>query len=1290
MKQFIILLMFLYAYMQFAQSDPNADPNWDWRNGDIESLVYPISQYRIYKIADNGNTVPLYISAPWSQYNAVDQLDDNKPEDGWVLVSRDFGTPLRGVLGADGVTQKPYFALYNRYTSMLRVFILVKCQDDYEHGGIVMKFGSLTKTATFANLRPLVYAADRIDILGEYSATALVNLVGNDMWIWGDFVLAYDPTMVRGNATTGPRMQFRVFGTKEYELMIDGTLAGIQGPPKYVRDFLCNDENGKITIAEGILTEENKELSFNDRIVNAMATADKWSDLKKQIESRYNSVPSYDKNTTEPFQKIANDFKGLLGSIKDSWLVSALPVIGAVSGIVDFFIGGGKKSGNNVSPTYFGANLKLTGSIKTNVNLPAGATIPIPGSRTDPAEPVMSVSTPLLYNNPTGLFTLKKTPVLQYKIYTIEKNLINDKYPFLDIRIKDTLDLAINKENGLVLDSIKAYICADATDYIRHPFGIGEKGMMYDARYMSEKVLNKEMEVEYVSKTKFIFRSIPVNAFAFKYQKICFPTAYLDYIIKWDFSECNDITIKIIGYFHRKDAPEAVPLVAIQTFVPKFEDCGQGKWPEVPSVKKITVKKQFEFDDSESYVKYFYSNESANTIKAEETITKNNKKYYFTGWDDGNLNAVRTIGKSFDYTALYKASMLSNYAECFNNQGQHKFITTAGSNPGIKDIKRLVYESSGLVWMESQTNGGIFKLGKDGGHINNFKEAKSPSFDPNKSDIFRHIIYQYNNGIKVDEFTDEQGMVNVYKGSSEVTNGYCYNAYMDWNTGYDMKPVIVSGNNGKVLAVWRDYGIWYRLGTYTPTSTEKIYWYGPPEMIDFSAYNSDNPCVAAHPGGNTFYIAWQNGKLIITLAEFELNESLEGLKLKNKGSFRSSAMGCNSISKPVLAVNLANESDFKLAFIGEKSGSGKIHLIERNRIASFGEDVTGLAINCINNKTIVSYSEGGKTQFGRMAEFVNQYPKITNTNTIGKIMQSPSSLQDKACVLSLNTTKTPYNFNYFESVVTPKLAEVFEGKEAVIECGESALYYGIANIVCDGNSIGFKHKTDSSEIKTDEDLIRETSSSSFKISQASDLRFNVYYGICDSLKIKEALKDSSRASFEVELADAVTGELIGKCGKIEINSENMIKTGSSSFKIITSGINGTRNALIRIKAVSNFASERNVISVYKTMDSTAFAQTDKEIMLDLSKEITEYELAQNFPNPFNPATIIKYSIPESGFVKLVVYDILGQEVCTPVNTFHLKGKHEVRFDASGLASGLYIYKIQAGKFTQTKKMLLLK
>lgn len=86
----------------------------------------------------------------------------------------------------------------------------------------------------------------------------------------------------------------------------------------------------------------------------------------------------------------------------------------------------------------------------------------------------------------------------------------------------------------------------------------------------------------------------------------------------------------------------------------------------------------------------------------------------------------------------------------------------------------------------------------------------------------------------------------------------------------------------------------------------------------------------------------------------------------------------------------------------------------------------------------------------------------------------------------------------------------------------------------------------------------------------------------------------------------------------------------------------------------------------------------------------KYSLSQNYPNPFNPETRINYSIPKAGAVTLKVYDALGRQVSEIVNGYKNAGNYIVEFNASGLSSGMYYYKITSGEFSDIKKMLLIK
>ena len=108
----------------------------------------------------------------------------------------------------------------------------------------------------------------------------------------------------------------------------------------------------------------------------------------------------------------------------------------------------------------------------------------------------------------------------------------------------------------------------------------------------------------------------------------------------------------------------------------------------------------------------------------------------------------------------------------------------------------------------------------------------------------------------------------------------------------------------------------------------------------------------------------------------------------------------------------------------------------------------------------------------------------------------------------------------------------------------------------------------------------------------------------------------------------------------------------------------------------------------KQLDNNGAFKYSKTV--EIAAVILKYDLAQNYPNPFNPSTLFTYSIPTSSNVIVTVYNMLGELIKTLVNENQEAGIYKVNFDAGSLSNGVYFYKIQAGNFASTKKMLLLK
>ena len=190
----------------------------------------------------------------------------------------------------------------------------------------------------------------------------------------------------------------------------------------------------------------------------------------------------------------------------------------------------------------------------------------------------------------------------------------------------------------------------------------------------------------------------------------------------------------------------------------------------------------------------------------------------------------------------------------------------------------------------------------------------------------------------------------------------------------------------------------------------------------------------------------------------------------------------------------------------------------------------------------------------------------------------------------------------------------------------------------------------------------------------------------------------------VELT-SLTAEVTGN--QVTLNWRTATEINNSGFSIerkLKGGSNWEQVSFIKGKGTTtepasySFSDKNLKVGTYnyrlKQIDFDGKATYSREVQTEITAP-KDYAIYQNYPNPFNPVTTIKYSIPETGVgqfvsVKLKVFDILGNEITTLVNEQKQSGYYEIQFDASQLASGTYIYRIEAGKFVSSKKLMFMK
>ena len=201
-------------------------------------------------------------------------------------------------------------------------------------------------------------------------------------------------------------------------------------------------------------------------------------------------------------------------------------------------------------------------------------------------------------------------------------------------------------------------------------------------------------------------------------------------------------------------------------------------------------------------------------------------------------------------------------------------------------------------------------------------------------------------------------------------------------------------------------------------------------------------------------------------------------------------------------------------------------------------------------------------------------------------------------------------------------------------------------------------------------------------SSISEPSFNGTNPGCDGSgchTLEDGLVTASATGLDVEITlngttSSVAGELVDANGTVVAVNNS---TGNNPFTLTAPG-----PGVYTVNAGFKNPNPRRWDSVVVNVNITDLGEN--------SNSPNSFKLYENYPNPFNPSTSIRYSFPEGSFTSIKIYNSLGSEVATLVNETKSAGTYEVEFNASNLSSGIYYYTLQAGSFSETKKMILMK
>jgi hypothetical protein len=619
-----------------------------------------------------------------------------------------------------------------------------------------------------------------------------------------------------------------------------------------------------------------------------------------------------------------------------------------------------------------------------------------------------------------------------------------------------------------------------------------------------------------------------------------------------------------------------------------------------------------------------------------------------------------------------------------------------------------------MVWYETSTdNGTTWIIQNDGEPLSKnimgtYNESKLPSMDQYNGRII--IVWQeeYLGSYKIRMAVEDYlgGGLEFY----EVFDETQLNPSNPAPYSFDAMPVIAWEHY--VLVVWREpSALYYNYGEMN---------FNFPEWYDFDWIgatvntNASSPTLADDNDNQywpVYHLAWQEGTSSIkycTLTQDYYSNTINISSILTP----SNNCGYTQYYSPSIIV-METDGIARLCWVGYRYicpnqetdidciGYPQYKVIFRGlnnftRHWEFGNDVSGPNINRKDwNYTDPYYAFGWYETQGENKFADNTLSTVRTLNTVGQSVQI-SNGEDKNSMYGMlfDYSSSPYyfqtsnNLGSFYSLGKEQSNVFISGREGIVSVDSASFYFAFGDIIVDGQPLDFVEIADTVQINNLSVLNEYLISEPINASDNCSFVYSVQYGINDSLSAASAMIENRYINFKVQLVDANTGEIIGEYDDVTYNSENVYDYGNVSYQVNTQGIG---NRIVRLKLIvyNNFASDFSLAKIYA--DGSVLGKANvKQINFNENKPVTSYALSQNYPNPFNPNTTIKFEIPEDGLVTLKIYDVLGAEVATLVNEEKSVGRYEVNFNASSLASGVYLYRIQVNDFVNIKKMILMK
>ena len=702
------------------------------------------------------------------------------------------------------------------------------------------------------------------------------------------------------------------------------------------------------------------------------------------------------------------------------------------------------------------------------------------------------------------------------------------------------------------------------------------------------------------------------------------------------------------------------------------------------------------------------------SVRAPLTQTLNGVTGYFQNWSSGTNFTLQQVGNNpsgYDQkavifnnanavvTANYKGVHLSgtSWLGYWNSTSQKKVVMTSDG------YLHMVYGSIERVWYEKSTNNGTTWQLMNNGKPLSSNNSYDPSISANGTEVV--IVYQ--------EIVGTGNNIMLFHPCGCGTEGNYLLEAEPVNEGR-MTPVVALGANNEVMIVWKrtilsgskNEGLYYKFGHI---SYDYHFWYSAGNLADMidplgNEVNggSWNPTIevtksVTYPARNVFHIAWQQPSgsyslIYYTKIDVGTNNSL------------SSTIGVEDVSSgsgypynyaPSISLSTTNVVNVVWAAMPYWYSSPR-KVFSRTRttgwssyFGQYGNSVNSPSVAFYGSSSVIAWSE---TNGSGYSDKFYKWGSVRTANTTGRDLQiySTTTLQDMR-IVSHSRETLPYSFAQSSDLYNLNKENplaMCSGVQVVAAQEKTEFYFRIGDISLNGKNVAFKDMNLNAINLSQSDLDYLMTSDVVTLGDADNLGYSIEYGATDTVKALSLLQNNKFISFNVELVDASNDALLYTLNDVKLNGNSSLGLSSESYNIDLSGLSG-KQVYFKVKITNNL---KPVYYASEIKSDAKVLAKSKTVSLNLSKSIVvkEYDLFQNYPNPFNPVTTINYQLPKSGSVTLKIFDILGNEVMTLVNEQKEMGRYTVQFDASSLASGMYVYQLRVNDYTSTKKMMLLK